>query len=122
MTTTVINITKRITAILLIGIVGLLIINKAVFFHSHSQNNGTIVSHSHPFNKSEDAKPLKSHKHTSIEFLLLENLELLIPLVVIGLTYIKKVTARTLNSYYGFKASPVYIVLKNGRAPPSSSM
>lgn len=46
-----------------------------VNFHFHVINNNLLVSHSHPFDKNHDSKsPLKSHPHTSVEFLIYSSL------------------------------------------------
>ena len=54
---------------------GLLIANKALYMHTHKMADGSIIVHAHPYNKSDDPKPFKSHQHTKAEFLFLENLE-----------------------------------------------
>lgn len=42
-----------------------------VYYHSHITNDGRLVSHAHPFNKSQDSTPFKSHHHSAIDLLLL---------------------------------------------------
>jgi len=69
MKTIVNNITIKSVAWLMIGIMGVLVANKAVFVHSHILNDGTIIEHAHPYNKSTDSTPYKSHHHTKAEFL-----------------------------------------------------
>jgi len=61
----------------MIAVMGLLIANKGFFIHSHKLENGSIVTHSHPYNRSNDTEPYKSHHHTNAEFLFFENLDLL---------------------------------------------
>ncbi len=51
------------------------IANKVVYTHSHQLANGEIVTHAHPFDKQEDNNPLKSHEHTSIEYVLYDTLK-----------------------------------------------
>ncbi len=61
----------------MIALIGLLITNKGIFTHSHKLENGSVVTHSHPYNKSNDTEPFKSHHHSTAEFLFFENLDLL---------------------------------------------
>ncbi len=69
---------KKITAIALIGIIALITINNATFYHFHKQPDGNIVAHAHPYSKSsQNQDPIQSHKHTQQEFLFLNSLLLL---------------------------------------------
>lgn len=63
-----------ITSWLLCALFIVQIANRAVYFHSHKEADGTIVSHAHPYNKSSDSGPLKKHHHTSFQFALLAQL------------------------------------------------
>lgn len=99
---------------------GMLIVNKAFFLHVHKLNDGTIVSHSHPYDKSNDSKPYKSHHHTNAEFLFFQNLEILflivfLTLVLITLVKKEKVSFKLISEHTLF-----YINLNKGRAPPVS--
>lgn len=53
------NITKKAFAILVLGAVVLLILNKALFLHTHQLSDGTFVLHAHPFQSGSDT----SHQH-----------------------------------------------------------
>ncbi len=55
----------------------LLILNKAVFMHAHIMADGTIVAHAHPYDKSDDSKPFKTHHHTTAGLLFFQNLTIL---------------------------------------------
>ncbi|MDI3527012.1 MAG: hypothetical protein PWR03_1195 [Tenuifilum sp.] len=62
----------RVPAIILL--LGLLFFNlsvQSIYFHEHLVN-GVYVFHAHPFNKSADSKPVKSHHHTSFELALFQ--------------------------------------------------
>ncbi len=69
---------KRILTYLSIVLIGLMIVNKAVYFHSHILEDGQIIEHAHPFNKSTDNsdKPV-NHSHTNFELLILSQLTVL---------------------------------------------
>lgn len=62
---------------IMLGIMGLLVANKGFYSHSHKLHDGSIVVHAHPYDKSEDSKPCKSHHHTGIEFMFYENIDIL---------------------------------------------
>jgi hypothetical protein len=50
------------------------IANQAMFIHAHRMSDGTIVVHAHPFKSAGEAnEPYQSHKHTSYDYLLLDN-------------------------------------------------
>ncbi len=114
------NITKKIGAICMIGIIGLLITNNVLFLHSHQLANGNIVIHAHPYNKSNDSAPVKSHHHSKTELTFLANLQLLfiftlLSFIVLDVT-IKKSYVVINQQFYpqSFK------ILYQGRAPPLS--
>ncbi|MEA3444739.1 MAG: hypothetical protein U9R19_08440 [Bacteroidota bacterium] len=71
------NVAIKSVAFLMIGVMGMLVANKAAFMHTHKLNDGTIISHAHPFDKSNDSKPYKSHHHTNAELLFFQNIEVL---------------------------------------------
>lgn len=66
------NIAKTILGL---SIIGLLIINKVAFVHSHKLPDGTLITHCHPFNKN-DTSPFKHHHHSNATLFLLYNLQL----------------------------------------------
>ena len=59
------------------GMIFILIANTGIYMHTHVLADGTIVAHSHPYDKSENSGSSQSHHHTSIEFILLDNLYIL---------------------------------------------
>ncbi len=114
------NIIIKSTTFLMIGILGMLIANKAIFTHSHRLSDGTVIEHAHPYDKSNDSEPYKSHHHTNVELLFFQNLEILsliVFLIFISFTLAK----RAIYSFYIVKryiASCIFFY--NGRAPPIS--
>ncbi len=90
------NYILKIFSFISLGVLLLNIANKAVYTHSHQLVNGEIVTHAHPFDKQEDNTPLKSHEHTSLEFVLLDVLKFvftsvfIISVLGIFLLYTKK--------------------------------
>jgi hypothetical protein len=114
------NIASKIIPLLMVGIMALLISNKILYIHSHKLGDGSVITHSHPFNKTQDPAPFKSHHHTKGEFLFFENLYvlffvlfLIVPFLLVFkemLFFIKNVKLWTKSIF-----SP-----QLGRAPPLS--
>ncbi|MDX9903550.1 MAG: hypothetical protein RB288_05675 [Bacteroidales bacterium] len=42
--------------------------NKVFYLHTHLDSHGNLVTHSHPYSKSSDGLPLKSHHHSDATF------------------------------------------------------
>ncbi len=120
MNSTVRNIIKEFSAILMFGIMGLLIANKGLFIHSHKLENGTVVTHSHPYDKVQDSEPFKKHHHTKAEFLFFENLNILFFSILLIISFLslvrKKVSFVDVEKIYFILLSFPY----QGRAPPVS--
>ncbi len=112
------NIAIKSITLLMIGVIGLLIVNKAVFLHVHKLNDGTIIEHAHPFSKSNDSNPIKSHHHSNADFLFFHNLEILFPLFIIAFALIAFVDRKVIF----FKLKTLYLLpcvnQHQGRAPP----
>lgn len=118
METTVKNITIRIIVFIMIGIMGTMITNKAVYLHVHKLSTGEVVTHAHPYNKTQDSQPIKTHHHSSIEFLLIQNLEVIFPLVLLTLAFFGLNNEIKVRYYFlsSYQFTPVK--LYRGRAPP----
>jgi len=66
--------------ILSLSIIWLVIVTMMVFTansifnrHIHKLQNGTIIAHSHPYNKSQPTAPCQPHKHSKIEIVLFQS-------------------------------------------------
>ncbi len=68
---------KKKISFLIIGLMGLMIINKVIFLHSHVMKDGTVVTHAHPYKSASDSKPLNSHQHTKAAFCFFDHFQLL---------------------------------------------
>lgn len=97
---------------------GLLVFNNVFYSHSHIKANGVIISHAHPFQKSNGQSPSKTHHHSSFEFSIIDSFELFW-FDFFGI----------LISYYGFAQLKTYLIdfinyqsgsyiTLNDRAPP----
>ena len=114
------NITIKTVTYLTIGIMVMLIANKALFMHAHQLNDGTVVTHSHPYDKSNDSKPYKSHHHTKAELLFFSNLELLILFIFLPFLLLNFVQKAKYSFYRIKNYIQTCIILHQGRAPPVS--
>lgn len=99
---------------------GLFIANKAIFLHVHKLNDGTIIEHAHPYDKSNDSKPYKSHHHSNAEFSFFQNLEILFLVVFLTLALIALVKKRKVSFKLITEHTLICINLHKGRAPPIS--
>ncbi len=112
------KITKRSFVWLLILSMGLLIANKAIFFHEHKMADGTIVAHAHPYDKSDEPEPFKTHHHSKAELFFLSHFDTLFVLAISAFAIVR-ISAKPyfqifLPKYY----FPVLILNQKSRAPP----
>lgn len=77
------SVIKKYLAVVLLGIIGLLTLNNALFVHWHTLPCGKIVMHSHPFNDHPESNGSQGHQHSKVEFNFLDNILLLF---AVGLT------------------------------------
>ena len=103
---------------MMIGIIALMIANRSIYLHTHMLPTGILVTHSHPYDKSTDSGPYKTHHHTNAEFLFLENLDILFLSVFVALIagVIYTVAEYSCKAYSFF--SFLYFHANQGRAPP----
>jgi len=102
------------------GIIGMYVMNKVVFLHSHKLSDGTVIEHAHPYNKSSDSKPFKSHHHTKGEFLFFQNIDTLFVFVFFTLVLSAGVN-KPVGSFYIIKKQVTnYRNQCKSRAPPIS--
>ncbi len=120
MKTTVRNIAIKSITLLMIGIMGMFIADKAIFLHVHKSNDGTIIEHAHPYDKSNDSKPYKSHHHTNAELLFFQNLNILFLIVFLTFALFAFVKKAKYSFYIIPRHAQTCIILNKGRAPPSS--
>ena len=119
METTFKNIMIKIFTFLMIGVIGMLVVNKVVFLHVHKLSDGTIVEHAHPFDKSTDSKPFKSHHHSNAGFFFFENLNILFLVLSLTLALMPFVKKELKLVDSKVKYSLIRISHKKGRAPPA---
>ena len=107
-------------AIILFILAGLLFANSALNRHLHLYN-GHIVSHAHPYHKDTTGPfPVKSHHHSDIEFLIIDQISNL--LIIAGITFYLTTTLILIRAV-GIIPQKIFIKLPqysfhNNRAPP----
>jgi len=110
---------KKGITILLLCLIGFLIVNKAVYTHVHEEN-GVLVVHSHPFNKTSDSDPIKQHSHTKAQLFITHQLNILFAMVFLFVTilltpieFIKAQKCKQVKAQLSISYSPL-------RAPPTN--
>ncbi len=92
--------------------------NKANWQHAHILSDGTVISHAHPYNKTNDQAPVKNHHHNQSEYCFALNIEILFlcffsSLILVLLakeTFHYRFLSSNVHSFYHHKL--------RGRAPP----
>ena len=112
------SIMKRAAVGILIFIMGVLLINKALFTHTHFSANGTLVTHAHPFDKSNESESGNPHQHSELELLVFQNFELLFFVIIVFIAFsnLVKKGEKVFSVLPGF--TPSFIIPESGRAPP----
>lgn len=109
---------KTMTGILLV-IIGMLAVNNAVFMHVHALGNGKFVMHAHPYNKSQDPAPFKTHHHSGSEFIHLSQLQLLFFVAFFSVILIAASHDSQRLICDHFVKSQVFLCIRQGRSPPA---
>lgn len=65
----------------MLSLIGLQIVNKAFYTHTHILADGTIITHAHVYQKNSDKAPIKKHSHSTNELLYYSQLSLFIMIV-----------------------------------------
>jgi len=112
------KITIQYTGIVLLASILVLIANNSIYYHSHKLQNGTVIAHAHPFNKTQDSAPFKTHKHSPVQLFFMEHLQLIF--FILGFSLFLIVT-QPLHRFYVAGNHPIYSILSrlnSSRAPP----
>jgi len=109
---------KTIITFLLCVVVIFQVINKAVFTHTHLLDDGTMVTHAHPYDKHSDSSPYKHHHHSKFEitFFLLADLLFFVSLGTFTLRLFSK--NRILYKKHQQTYISCYTFFLQGRSPP----
>ncbi|MFW6218633.1 MAG: hypothetical protein ACOC3S_00790 [Bacteroidota bacterium] len=105
-------------AVVFMLLAGMLITNEVLFVHVHKLADGSIITHSHPFNKSDDSEPYKNHHHSQLELLFISTLDYFFPLVFLSINFLEVKGSIT----RAFSVVNIYIspreFARQDRAPP----
>ncbi len=112
------NIVKKSIAFLMLAIVMMLTVNKVMFIHTHQLTDGTIVVHSHPYNKTDDNQPIKTHHHSKFEFVFLQNIYLLFGFFFLVLCFHLMIKTEVFFDRESKKEIADCILKRKSRAPP----
>ena len=99
---------------------GLLVLNKGVYTHTHQLPDGTVYVHAHPYDKqSEKENTQAAHKHSITEFILLANIDLLFltALLVFAIVRVLRSEFRVATRVEFPRLIPFGVI--PGRAPPA---
>jgi hypothetical protein len=67
------KITLRVFSYTILLVMGLFLLNMALFTHTHILPDGRVVTHAHPLNQQDSGFPSGHHSHTGKEFLVLDH-------------------------------------------------
>jgi hypothetical protein len=105
-------------AIFLIVIVGIFSINEYLYIHKHISNNGEIIIHAHPYDKSKDTGQNKSHKHETGDLVYLASLQTFLPAVVfVFIAHVTYLEHTYTEKALIFKAQHIFLFTQE-RGPP----
>ncbi len=112
------DIFKKAGFIIMICFVGLMIANKVMYTHIHKLEDGSVVVHAHPYDKSENENSGETHHHVKAELFFLQSLELLFYMAILsGILYLGFLVLEILSySFVLYKSNNLSLSL--GRAPP----
>ena len=101
-----------------LSIILLNIANKSFYTHIHQTETGELVIHAHPFDQQDDNAPIKSHHHTTLEFLILSALDVFTFSAVLFL--VLKITLVIVSENYFFKTitRQTYYHFSKNKSPP----
>tara|TARA_Y100000031_G_C8247721_1_gene398969 strand:+ start:1928 stop:2326 length:399 start_codon:yes stop_codon:yes gene_type:complete len=101
-----------------LGLIGLIFINQSVFLHVHKLEDGTTISHAHPFNKLSENSSTNKHNHTNKVFRLIEKLDFIFVFSFLFFLILPISIKRKQKTYDLRTFIPCNIVYFRDRAPP----
>ena len=109
---------KHIIVSLFLSITLMLTVNSALFWHTHQLSDGSIVVHAHPFSKTADGAPFKSHHHSKGSLMFLEVAKVLFQMTVAASLCLFLYFIRTLIRHSVLHPTQRQQQRASGRAPP----
>jgi len=109
----------RALAILLLIIYADQVFNKIFYLHTHVLDSDKVVTHAHPFNKSNDTEPFKSHHHSLEQVIYLDNLQFLFLVFFSVLSLLIFASEKRCFIIASSSQPAVGVKAHYGRAPPA---
>lgn len=110
---------KQLSVGLMILIMGIMLINRAVYTHVHVLPDGSVIAHAHPFSKNTENNKGSSHQHSNLEIFLLEMMNVLIFSTIAACTLELFAQSVRLSPPAEEQLFPSLIPVSQGRAPPA---
>ncbi|MBE9517401.1 MAG: hypothetical protein IMY68_02490 [Bacteroidetes bacterium] len=110
---------KRITLAMIILVMGCLLVNQALYTHTHVMPDGSIVSHAHPFSKNAGCNKNTTHQHSSAELFLLYLLNVLILCALAAFVLKRSASTNLFREASLDRLLPALVPVSPGRAPPT---
>ncbi len=82
------KIKNTITSVILLLLILYIAFSNGYYKHSHVLSDGSVVTHSHPYN-TDDKSPYKTHHHSKTEYILLLNAKKFITGIITVLIFFK---------------------------------
>lgn len=110
---------KQLSVGLMILIMGIILVNKAVYTHVHVLPDGSMTVHAHPFSKNTENNKGNSHQHSNLDIFLLEMMNVLIYSTIITITLKLFAQSTQFSTPAEKQLFPSLIPVTPGRAPPT---
>ena len=101
-----------------LALIGMLVINSALFTHSQTLADGSIVVHAHPYSKTNN--PPQDHTHHEDELLILSNISLFFFIAAVSFNFIEQFLNHLKNDLIQVEYIDILLLQRLGRAPPIS--
>jgi len=110
----------KVVAFMLVTLYAVQIFNNTFYLHTHVLSNGKVLTHAHPYHKSDDSGSSAMHKHTWEQIVTIENIEVLFPVFFLFLFLINLERNDVFDGSFLHKIRPACVILHKERAPPFS--
>jgi len=113
---------KKIFAYTVLLLVVMLMANRAMFFHTHTLQDGTVVQHAHPYPVQQEQNNQNQHQHSAYEFLFYAQIQTVLFVSLLAILFVPRsiLTIRYNISVHTPKRIVIHLPLL--RAPPHYSL
>ncbi|MFW5872405.1 MAG: hypothetical protein ACOCVN_00310 [bacterium] len=109
----------RLFSVFILGVAFFIIANQALYIHTHETAEGEIIVHAHPFDKENDANPIKTHHHEKVDFLFFQNVQVLFFVLLICMPLAPNKQISKIHFTYLRQFNSQYFASQKGRGPPA---